>query len=952
MLLDEYLNWYDEQKKIHGEKTIVFCQTGSFFEIYSLNENDPQIKIAEEILDFKVAKKKTNQGFHYMAGFPLHSKTKHEKKLLANNYTICYFDQIQKDPIVIRKLTNIVSPGIVNNSDDDNDDDSLFCSVLIEEENDNSYYLYVSIYDSTTGEIQILPIQQENNSSLEQIEYKINCIIEKYGVIEVLRNTISVNGRVPLSKSKIYNKDKHYTIELAKKEFLDSKTYQPEMLKKYFSNYNNVFLNIFENLGLMYADKYEVANLILMLNYLNLYNIIHVTNLKKPYYSLQLEKNVLKTYNNVYDKFQIFSNNENSLFKILDKTLTNLGRKKLKNFIYNPSTNILELNNRYDSIDFLKSDNKLRELIKNNLKIIDLNRFYRKFSLGKIKPHSDIPNIISINQKITNILSYFYQNNIQFDWIPNIEIFEKFKEYSEEISSIFCIENCKESINNMSDSKNIFCQNISIQLDNLFLEKQNCFDKINLIQKELSEYIGEDIKLEYTEKDGFFLTTTQKRAQKLKKYNDDKNKFPDKQENNKNKLTITNTKNNVKIFNDNLKEFSNNIIIYYNAIQSVTAELITKYTNDLYIKYFDKYINEIINSITMIDVFYSCAIVAIENNYIRPILKEDSNSKLKAESLRHPIIEKILFTEKKQFVPNDIELSSDSNYLIYGVNSVGKSSLLKSIGISIIMAQAGMFVAAKNFILTPYDKIITRIGNVDNIYKSHSSFVCEMIEADNIVNHSDNKTLVIADEMCSSTELESAENIVLSILKWLNFKNSTFVFATHFYNLIEYVKDIDGLNIAHLKVLVDTKDKNNWIFDRKLSQGIPQIKNYGTLIASKIFKNNKFLKILERTKTDNKQNLKSKRSNYNNSVIMDKCKICGYFPKDEYHLPLHVHHISEQAEANENNYIDHFHKNTRANLVVLCEKCHKAVHKNKIIIEGYSSKISGNEELQYHFANE
>merc|ERR1711939_576605 len=158
--------------------------------------------------------------------------------------------------------------------------DSLFCSVLIEEENDNSYYLYVSIYNSATGEIQILPIQQENNSSLEQIEYKINCIIEKYGVIEVLRNTLSVNGRVPLSKSKIYNKDKHYTIELAKKEFLDSKTYQQDILKKYFSNYNNVFLNIFENLGLHLADSCEIGNLILMLNYLNLYNIIHVTNLK------------------------------------------------------------------------------------------------------------------------------------------------------------------------------------------------------------------------------------------------------------------------------------------------------------------------------------------------------------------------------------------------------------------------------------------------------------------------------------------------------------------------------------------------------------------------------------------------------------------------------------------------------------------------------------------------
>lgn len=944
LLVDEYLNWVKNYTNEFGKKTIVLCQTGGFYEVYAWNKDDYHINVVKNILFLTITSKKTKKGIHFMAGFPIHSAARFENRLLSQNFRVVYIDQVSKDPVT-REKVRIVSPGTISNSDDD-DKDSILASILIVLEN-NEYYYYVSIFESHTGTVSILPIVQEKNNSLEKIHQTIKNIINKYNVAEIIRNTISNNSemRLPNFNDNISVQDKHYTPNIASKEFNDKDYYQPDILKKYFSNYNNVFQSIFENLDLNYADSSEIGNMILMLQFIEKHELILIKNLKKPKYCAELDMNSLTTFNGVYNKFQIFSDTDkgNCLFNILNKTLTNPGKRKLKSILYSPSSDKKVLTERYNSIDFFKSDKNLLELIKNNLKIIDLNRLYRRFAIGRIDAFSDIPNIVAINNKIENIISYFYNNKIQFNWIPNIKIFEQFKEYTDEILSIFCIENCKESLKNMSESKNVFNLNISKELEILFSEKQKCFDNLTHIRKELASFISEDIKLDYNEKDGHFLSTTKKRAKKLQKYNENK---PNKED----LLTFISTNTNVKVFSENIKDNSNKIKICYTAIEESIKELTEKYIAELYKKYYDTCIDEIVNSITMIDVLYSFTMVAMDNNYIRPVLLDDVNSKLKAKQLRHPIIENILFYEKKTYIPNDIELSSDSNYILYGINSVGKSSLLKSIGISVIMAQCGMFVPAENFEFAPYNKIIIRMGNADNIFESHSSFICEMKEAANIIDHADKNTLVIADEFCSSTEIESAHNIVITTLTWLSKKKSSYIFATHFDDLVENIKEIHGLKIAHLKVTTHT-DENDWIFDRKLTEGILETKHYGTMVASKIIKNEEFLRLLSRNKK-NKKDSKIKRSNYNKALIVTKCQICGYYPKDDLHLPLHTHHIEEQCESNQNNYIDHFHKNTRANLVALCSKCHQAVHSEKLIIEGYTQKLQGNEELKWHWVED
>ena len=139
------------------------------------------------------------------------------------------------------------------------------------------------------------------------------------------------------------------------------------------------------------------------------------------------------------------------------------------------------------------------------------------------------------------------------------------------------------------------------------------------------------------------------------------------------------------------------------------------------------------------------------------VIKETENSAsyICAKTLRHPIIE--IINSRVKYVPNDIHLGDDakeSGLLLFGMNSSGKSSFMKAVGLNIIMAQAGMFVASSNFIYKPYKYLFTRIRNNDNLYAGLSSFEVEMKEFKVILKYANEESIILGDELCSGTETQ------------------------------------------------------------------------------------------------------------------------------------------------------------------------------------------------------
>jgi len=307
--------------------------------------------------------------------------------------------------------------------------------------------------------------------------------------------------------------------------------------------------------------------------------------------------------------------------------------------------------------------------------------------------------------------------------------------------------------------------------------------------------------------------------------------------------------------------------------------------------------------------------------------------------LRHPIIEKI--TEGK-YIPNDIVLGkgNQDGILLYGLNSVGKSSLMKSIGIAVIMSQIGFYVPAFSYKFKPYNALFTRISSDDNLFKGLSSFALEITELNAILKRCGKDTLVIADEVCKGTEHRSAITIVTTMLKILCENKTSMITATHLHELakIKLVNEIRNLHKYHLHVEFKNGDI---IFDRKLRKG-NGIEEYGLQFSKHIIDNMRYNEVSMMVKNELEKDIMftSKQSNYNSTLLMDKCHICNSIDK------LETHHIKQQKDANEYGFVidndgDVIHKDNKDNLVVLCEKCHDKLHDNKFDIEGHETGIKG-----------
>ena len=361
--------------------------------------------------------------------------------------------------------------------------------------------------------------------------------------------------------------------------------------------------------------------------------------------------------------------------------------------------------------------------------------------------------------------------------------------------------------------------------------------------------------------------------------------------------------------------------------------------------------------IAEIDVVQSNVLNVVEKGYVEPTIDmSHSHSFVKAEKMRHPIIEHI--SKHTKYIPNDIVLGIDDidGMLLFGVNAVGKSSLMKSIGINIIMAQAGMYVASSSFVYKPYKYLFTRIRNNDNIYAGLSSFEVEMKEFKVILKYANEDSIILGDELCSGTETLDATALVASGVSNLAKRKSSFMFATHLHFLADmsYIKELNNVKLFHLLVERDEKDPTRLIYTRTLQPGNGP-KSYGILVCETMDLDRDFItkakEIRERMnsmKTHNNinvyhnHNTNSNVSKYNINKIISICEICKIANACD------VHHINQQCDANENNIINDshngiFNKNKLWNLVSLCKECHQSIHSSppRITIEGYVNTSSG-----------
>jgi len=348
-------------------------------------------------------------------------------------------------------------------------------------------------------------------------------------------------------------------------------------------------------------------------------------------------------------------------------------------------------------------------------------------------------------------------------------------------------------------------------------------------------------------------------------------------------------------------------------------------------------------TIAFIDFINSGAICAFNNHYSKPNINNHEDSYIKVTEMRHPIVENI--NTDYIYVPHNIELgtnTSQNGLLLYGINSAGKSTLMKAIGLNIIMAQIGYFVACTTLEYKPYTNLMTRISGNDNMFKGQSSFMVEMMELMNILKRNNNRSLIIADEICRGTEEKSANIIVCYMLEKLAQSKSCFITATHLHKIatMQTVIGLDRVKPKHLKLTYNA-EQDKLIYNRHLTDGQGDT-FYGLQVAKYLMKDDHFNKRTNEI-LDEYDNIKVKKSNYNNNVYLLECYIC----KNKSNLESH--HIIWQKDFDEKGYSKKFYirKNDSSNLITLCTNCHDKVDRDEIIINGWIETSNGR-ELDYH----
>ena len=378
--------------------------------------------------------------------------------------------------------------------------------------------------------------------------------------------------------------------------------------------------------------------------------------------------------------------------------------------------------------------------------------------------------------------------------------------------------------------------------------------------------------------------------------------------------------------------------IKINLIDTV-AKVYSNIVNDL--EQFQTKIEYICEFITYVDLIYAKTYIAFKHNYCKPIISKLNDSKLndnqsveksyiKAQNLRHCLIEKI--QQSELYVANDITIGTNDidGILLYGTNAVGKTSIIRALGISVIMAQSGLYVPASSFTFYPYKYIFTRILGNDNLFKGLSTFAVEMSELRTILRLADSQSLVLGDELCSGTESTSAISIFVAGVQMLYNKKCSFIFATHLHEIVDYeeITELPSVKCKHLSVLYD-KETDALVYDRKLKDG-PGNNMYGLEVCKSLSLPQDFLEmaynIRMKYKPDANSVLDRKKSHFNAKHIKGQCEKCGK------NMATEVHHLQYQQDANNRGVIDNakdgltFHKNHQANLLSLCDVCHDEIH--------------------------
>ena len=880
-LTQEYFKLSDQYQEEYGKNTILLMQVGSFFEMYG-NETH-SIETFAKLCDLNMVEKANSSVF--MAGFKDTQLERYTKKIQEAGFTAVIY--VQEECKTSRKLAAIISPGTYF-SDSPKLSNHIAC-IWIDQVMFKGKHVVVGVssIDIYTGQSKLMEYTEEyhnNPSTYDELERFLSILqpseiilitnlqeIDK--IIQYCGIQCDLIHRIPIVKED--------TVLMKRIHNCEKQTYQREILSRYGKE----------------MPEYPIAtqSFCYLLDFVNQHNPQLVHKLSEPEWEnpnrLVLANHTLKQLNMI-DDGAVKASKYSCVSSMLNECSTSMGKRAFLKLLLNPIYDSGLLQKEYDITEYI-GDKTI------TLSIKDLSKWERTLFLKK----TTIASFVTLNQDIETVRRHKVDKVI-LAYLQTFDVnMDKVDMYCEELLHFINVhfdlstESIREGVDAEYDRQSHCLKDAESKLTNI---QHHINQLLEQKEKKKTEYV----KIYETDK-SIGLICTKRRAALLS--------F----------TTEVQGGSNVYLKSEEIQTVCNTILSYRQSIEKEKERVFALLLSQM--ETYQSKLDTIILFVTRMDVIYTRAALAKKYKYCKPVLVESDKSFVQATQLRHVLIEQL---QTELYVTNDLSLGQDTDgILLYGTNAVGKTSLIRSLGIAVIMAQAGMYVPCASFQFKPYQSLFTRIIGNDNLFKGLSTFAVEMSELRTILKMSNQNSLILGDELCSGTETQSAISIFVAGIQHFHRNKSSFLFATHLHEIVDYEEiQLDTVKLKHMAVVYD-KVSGQLVYDRKLKDGSGD-NMYGLEVCKSLALPHQFIESAYqiREKYNPESILSLKPSRYNSKKLLVKCEKCGKKAKE-------IHHIHHQQDAKDGFITTDrsmFPIHHLANLMAVCEKCHDSFHKIEI----------------------
>jgi DNA mismatch repair protein MutS len=491
-----------------------------------------------------------------------------------------------------------------------------------------------------------------------------------------------------------------------------------------------------------------------------------------------------------------------TLLNVLDEALTPMGGRLLRKWLLAPLLDRHEVQARQDAVGAFFDDAELRREVRRALKEVrDLERLAVKVASGRCAPR-DLLTVRSSLRSIPEIRE-------ALDGVGVARLLEHREGLDplEGLATLIATAISDEPPATLGEG-GVIRDGFNAQLDGLRGIRDGAVDFIARLQAKERERTGiGSLKVGFNKVFGYFIEVTKANVDRVP------SSYQRRQ-------TLTNGE---RYITPELKEWEEKVLGAEDQIAALEANLFDRVRRDA--AEYTSALQRLAEHVAAVDVLAALAEVAVRNEYVRPTV--DDGARIEIRGGRHPVVETMM--PREEFIPNDVMLGDEARVIILtGPNMAGKSTILRQVGLIVLLAQVGAYVPARAARIGMVDRIFTRVGASDNLVRGRSTFMVEMTETAAILNNATAASLVLLDEIGRGTSTWDGLSVATAVTEHLHDSiGAKTVFATHYHELTKLADELDSL--ANFSVAVK-EEGESIVFLRSLVKGGAD-RSYGVEVA-------------------------------------------------------------------------------------------------------------------------